>query len=92
VGESGLLGAEWRFDASIDGGRTCRVFATMLGLELHFPAISSAELNAMINAFARPLAQYIPAEKLDEVEAFTRSERGFAGLEEEDSEAQRSSC
>jgi len=38
VGESELLGAEWRFSASVDGGRTWRTYATMLDLELRFPA------------------------------------------------------
>jgi len=38
VGESELLGAEWRFEASLDGGRTWRAFATMLSLEMLFPA------------------------------------------------------
>ena len=38
VGESELLGAEWQFEASLDGGRTWRAFATMLSLEDRFPA------------------------------------------------------
>jgi len=33
-----LLGAEWQFEASLDGGRTWRAFATMLSLEDRFPA------------------------------------------------------
>jgi len=37
VGESELLGAEWRFEASLDGGKTWRGFATMLDLEDQFP-------------------------------------------------------
>jgi len=38
VGESELLGAERRFAASLDGGRTWWEFATMLSLEDRFPA------------------------------------------------------
>jgi len=45
VGEAELLGAEWRFEASLDGGPTWRVFAAMLNLELHFSAVARAELT-----------------------------------------------
>jgi len=38
TGESELLGAEWQFKASLDGGRTWRRFATMPSLEDRFPA------------------------------------------------------
>jgi len=38
LGESELLGAEWRVEGSVDGGRTSREFTTMLSLELRFPA------------------------------------------------------
>ena len=38
AGESELLGAEWRFEASTEGGMTWREFATMPDLELRFRA------------------------------------------------------
>jgi len=81
VGEPKLLGAESRFEASVDGGRTWRAFATVLDLELHFPAVTRAELDAVTNAFARTLARYVPDAKLDEAEAFVRGELGVVGLE-----------
>jgi len=42
VGESELLGAEWRFEASLGDGRPWREFATMLTLEDRFPAERAA--------------------------------------------------
>ena len=41
--------------------------------------VTRAELEAVTNAFARTLARYVPAEKLDEAEAFMRSELGLVG-------------
>jgi len=36
---------------------------------------------AVIYAFARTLARYVPDDKLDEAEAFVRSELGLADLD-----------
>jgi len=41
--------------------------------------VTRAELDAVINAFARTLARYVPDEKLDEAEAFMRGELGLVG-------------
>jgi len=41
----------------------------------------------VINAFARTLARYVPDDKLDEAEAFVRSDLGLAGLDQDDGEA-----
>ena len=49
--------------------------------------VTRAELNAVINAVARTLARYVPDEKLDEAEAFMRSELGLGGLDRDDVEA-----
>jgi len=47
-------------------------------LENKMGPVTRAELNAVINAFARTLARYVPDEKLDEAEAFVRSQLGVA--------------
>jgi len=50
-----------------------------LGAAEHFPAVTRAELDAVINAFARTLARYVADDKLDEAEAFMCGELGLAG-------------
>jgi len=86
VAESELLGAEWRFDVSLGARRTWREFAMVLDLELRFPVVTRAELDAVINAFAHTLARYVPDDKLDEAEAFVRGELGVLGEGGDDGE------
>jgi len=46
--------------------------------------VTRAELDAVINAFALTLARYVPDEKLDEAEAFMRSELALGGLDRDE--------
>jgi hypothetical protein len=71
---------------------TCaRVAQRIVELENKMGPVTRAELDAVINAFARTLARFVPDDRLGEAAVFMRSELGVVGLEEEDSEARRSS-